>query len=506
MSSDFISKTLSSNESTLKKIIGESFDIQCRHFKIPALNNSEAFVVYVSGLVDGRIIDETIIKPLILYPEGQSELTLHRKENRVSLLMEKGVFTAAAKETTRMGEAVSGVLEGDTALFIDECTAVLVLNTRKYEGRAVSEPVTESEIKGPRDGFVENIQTNAALIRRRIKDPGLRFDKMTIGARTQTTVCVSYIDGLTNDKLIGEVKQRLGRIKTDGVISSEEIQELIEDTPYSIFPGIHNTERPDKVCSALLEGRVVVLVDNTPFVSIIPAVYWEFFTSSGDYYSHFIYSSFIRWIRQLALFISISASSFYVMLTSYHQEMLPTVLAMKISADRAGVPFPAFLEAVIMELIIEIMKEAGLRLPKPIGQTVSIVGSLVIGQAAVAAGLVSPLLIIVIAVAAISSFSIPNFRMSNAFQLLRFPVLAATACFGLLGYLACVIVVLLRLMSMRSYGTPYLAPVIPFDKSGQKDVFVRAPWWKMDWRPRFLKAKEGRRQAPNLRPKPPPKG
>jgi hypothetical protein len=505
LDSKLINESLSINESFLKNKIGESFDTKYRKFKVPAFNNSEALIVYISGMIDARVIDETILEPLMKYsklPEGKTQI---RSTDRISVLIEHGVFTTAVIESKNWTEICDAIVEGDTVLFIDQCEAALILTTKKYEERAVSEPNTESEIKGPRDGFVENIQTNAALIRRRIKDYGLRFDNMKIGKRTKTVVSVAYIESLVDEALLKEVKNRLEKIKVDGIIASEYVEELIEDSPFSFFPKMFNTERPDKVCGALLEGRVAIMVDNSPFVIIVPVVFWQFLTSAGDYYEKYFFSIFIRWVRLFAMFLSISASAFYVLLTSFHQEMLPTALALKIAAGRVGVPFPAVLEAAVMEIILEVMKEAGLRLPKPIGQTVSIVGTLVIGQAAVTAGLVSPLLVIVIAVAAISSFAIPTYNMSNTFRLIRFPILIATAFFGLLGYLAGIIVILLHLMSLRSFGTPYLAPVMPFDKSGNKDVFIRVPWWKMYKRPGFVRSKDSIRQASNMKPKPPSK-
>jgi len=501
MDSELIKDSLNINEAFLKNKVGESFDTKYRHLKIPAFNNSEAFIVYISGMTDTRVIDETILAPLMQYSKIPDGKFLVKSSNRITLLMENGVFTTAVKESKVWDEICNAVMEGDTVLFIDQCEKALILTTRKYESRAISEPESESDIRAPRDGFVENIQTNTALIRRRIKDYSLRFDSFKIGDRSKTVVLISYIESLANDSLVKEVKSRLEKIKIDSILASAYIEEMIEDSPNSLFPTIENTERPDKACAALLEGRVIILIDNTPFVLIIPTVFWQFLTSSGDYYDRYYYATFIRWIRLLALFLSISATSFYVLLASFHQEMLPTALALKIAAGRNGVPFPAVLEAFVMEIIIEIMKEAGLRMPSKIGQTVSIVGTLVVGQAAVSAGLAGPLLIIVVAVAAISSFAIPSYTMSNTLRLVRFPILTLTAIFGLLGYLAGIIAVILHLMSLRSFGTPYLAPVIPFDKSGNKDVFIRAPWKKMFKRPGFVRSKDTIRQEKDMGPK-----
>lgn len=505
MDSKAISELLNINESFLKNKLGESSDIKYRRFKIPAFSQSEALLVYISGMIDARVIDDSILEPLMKYsnlPEGKITV---KKQKGASLLADSGVFTTSVKETNRWNEICDAIVEGDSVLLVDQLDSALILGTRKYEGRSVNEPVTETEIKGPRDAFVENIQVNVSLIRRRIKDYGLRFDNMKIGRRTKTVVSVAYIDGLVNDSLLREVKTRLRNIDVDGIMSSENLEELIDDATFSIFPKMGSTERPDKASASLLEGRVVILVDNSPFGIIVPYVFWGFLQSTGDYYERYFFGTMIRWIRLFAVFLSISASSLYVLLTSFHQEMLPTALALKIASGRNGVPFPAIVEAFLMEIILEIMKEAGLRLPKPMGQTVSIVGTLVIGQAAVQAGLVSPLLVIVVAVSAVSLFAIPSYSLSNTFRFVRFPILLASAFLGLFGYLAGIIVVLLHMMSLRSFGTAYLAPVIPFNKSGINDVFIKAPWWKLSKRATFARPKDRIRQAASQKPKPPTK-
>ena len=233
-----INKRISENESFLKNKIGESFDTKYRHFNIPAFNHSEAFVVYISGMIDARVVDETILEPLIKYTQQPKDKIYLKSRTCISELTDNGVFTSMVKETKLWKEICDAIMEGDTALFIDQCDAALILSTRKYEFRAVTEPTVESEIRGPRDGFVESIQTNAAMIRRRIKDYGLRFDNMQIGERTKTVVSVIYINSLVNESLLNEVKSRLNRIKTDGVLASAYIEELIEDTPFSIFPQI----------------------------------------------------------------------------------------------------------------------------------------------------------------------------------------------------------------------------------------------------------------------------
>jgi hypothetical protein len=263
-----------------------------------------------------------------------------------------------------------------------------------------------------------------------------------------------------------------------------------------------HTERPDKASAEVLEGKILIMTDNAPYVLIIPTVFWQYMQAPGDYYDRFYIATFARWIRMLGLFLSISVSSLYVLLTAFHQEMIPTPLALNISAGREGVPFPAIVEALSMDVMLEIMREAGVRMPKPVGQTLSIVGAIVIGQAAVAAGLVGPGLVVVIALASLSSFTIPSYSMGNSIRILKFIILILSGSFGLVGYLIGLIAVGLHLMSLRSFGVPYLSPMIPFDKSGNKDTIVRAPWWKMLKRPSFARSKNINRQKKDMKPEP----
>lgn len=506
LNNGYISGVLRADEAYLRSRFGSDNELVYRRFLIPAFQNDSALIVYAGGLADTATIEQSIIQPLIRYTDLPKHKYFVKGPNRSAVLLESGIFTSAVRENDQWGEVCDAIMAGDAVLIADGCNTALVLSVRKYPSRSVEEPSRESEVRGPRDGFVENLGTNMALIRRRLKDDGLRFEGMQIGLRTKTEINLAYMDNLVNQGLLAEVRKRLQRINVDAILSSAYIEEFIVDSPYSIFPQIDSTERPDKAAAAILEGRIVILVDNTPFALIVPAVFWQFFQSSGDYYQQYYLGTFLRWLRLLALSMAISLPSLYVLLTSFHQEMLPTALALKIAASRQGVPFPAVLEAFLMEIILEIMKEAGLHMPKPIGQTVSIVGTLVIGQAAVTAGLVSPLLVIIIAVAAISSFAIPSYAMSNSLRLVRFPLLFLSAIFGLMGYLGGIVIIMFHLMSLRSFGVPFLAPLIPFQKNGLRDVLLRSPWWMMSHRPDASRALEKQRQSSGtMKPAPPRK-
>ena len=435
--------------------------------------------------------------------EDDKDSKAEQKTDKVTFLMKQGVLVPSIKASSNWNEILDAVLSGDTALFLEGEGVAIILSTRLFNIRSVTEPTVESEVRASKDAFNESIRTNTSLIRRRIRDYSLRFESMKIGERTKTDVALAYIDNLVDKGVLGELKSRLQRIKVDAILESGYIEEYITDEPYSLFPLIEHTERPDKASAAILEGRIAVLVDNTPFVLLVPTIFWQYIQAVGDYTDNFFLGTFMRILRLIALFLSLTASSFYVMLVAFHQEMLPTALALRVAAGREGVPFPAVMEAIIMELMFEIMREAGLRLPKPVGQAVSIVGTLVIGEAAVNAGIVGPTLVIAIAASGITSFAIPAYNTSFTLRLAKFPLIILSGSFGILGFLAGTIALTMNLLSLRSFGAPFLSPISPYRKLGNKDIFIRVPWWKMGKRPQMTKSENVRRQEENLKPKPP---
>jgi spore germination protein KA len=500
-----ISIDLNKNEEYLKNTIGWCFDTNYHHFIIPAYDNSEALIVYMNRIADTNAINNFILKPLMSLKEVERNSSTISKSEAIKILINSEVYISGVRESSSWQDICDSIMIGNSVIFINDCDKAIILSTYGFKSREVVEPATESETRGPRDGFIEDIGINTALIRRRIKDYSLRFENMIIGERTKTVVALAYIDNIVNKSVLDEARIRLKRIKIDGILETGYLEELITDAPYSIFPLIHHTERPDKVCASILEGRIAILVDNTPFVMIIPTEAWAFLHGSGDYYESYYISSLVRIIRVIAIFLGISLSSLYVLLMSFHQEMIPTSLALKIATGREGVPFPIAIEAFGMELVFEILKEAGIRMPSSVGQTVSFIGALVIGEAAVAAGLIGPATVIVISLAAICSFAIPSFTMNNSVRLIRFPLLILSSTLGILGYLGGIIAIDLHLMSLRSFGAPYMAPMAPFDISSNKDVFIRVPWWKMGKRPSESKTNNREREKKDMNPKPPEK-
>ena len=502
-----LKKTITNNFDDNKKLIEDIFSMNIdfikRDFSFHDDQNIPAVWYYTDGLVNTQVVEDTI-KALTLF-KGKLDTPQVGQVSAVQLLeqVKKDVLTNSSVEVIdNFDKAINGIMAGDSVILIKGYSRALMIPTRGWDTRSVDEPQTEQVVRGPRDGFTETIRTNTALVRRRIRDPLLRVEGMQIGRKSKTDINILYLEGTVKEGLVEEVKERLQKIKIDAVLESGYIEELIKDSPMSPFTTMQSSERPDKVASGLLEGRVAIFVDNTPFVLIAPSYFWEFFQASDDYYSGFLAGSFFRAIRYIAFIISLTLPSIYVMLVSFHQEMIPTELALTIASGREVIPFPVLLEALVMEIAFELMREAGLRMPKPVGQAVSIVGSLVIGQAAVQAGIVSPFMVILVALTGIASFAIPNYSASFSIRLIRFPLLIASGTLGLLGFSAVFTILAVHALSIRSFGEPYLAPATPFQPTDQKDIVFRAPWWKMDKQPKLAEGAE-KREGENLMPKPP---
>lgn len=364
----------------------------------------------------------------------------------------------------------------------------------------VEEPKTESVVRGPREGFVESLGTNTALLRRKIKNTQLKFEKITVGKQTKTDICIVYINGIANEKIVQEVKDRITRIETDSILESGYIEAFIEDAPYSLFPTVGNSEKPDIVSAKLLEGRIAVLTDGTPFVLTLPYLFIEAFQNSEDYYSRPYLATFIRWLRWLAFFISTFLPALYVAITTYHHELLPTSLLISIASANEGSPFPTIVEALLMLVAYEILREAGLRLPKAVGQAVSIVGALVIGDAAVSAGLVGAPMVVVVALTGICSFVVPT--LTDVTTVTRFVLLILSGFAGMYGVILGFAGFLTHQLSLRSFGVPYMSPLAPLNVADLKDVLIRAPWWAMTNRPSLI-GNNSTRQKKSMIPHPP---
>lgn len=484
-----LSSNLADNERSLHQMFLHCSDVVFRKFRIHGKN--DAILVFVDGLVDNQRIDQMILKPLMY-----DNRSLLARDDLVLFIKEQIVAVGQAKTTSDLNVVVAGVLSGETAIIMDRMTTALTLDVKGWMMRNVEEPSSESVIRGPREGFNENIRTNTSLLRRKIKSAKLKFESLKIGDTSNTELVIAYLDGIAKDSLVQEVRQRLKGIEIDCVLESGYIEEFIEDAPHSPFPTVQNTERPDVVAANLQEGRVAILLDNTPFALIVPNTFWSGLIANEDYYERYWVGSVIRFIRFGALLVTLFLPAVYVALTTYHQEMIPTSLLLSIAASRDPVPFPAIVEALIMEVTFEGLREAGLRLPRQVGQAVSIVGALVIGQAAVQAGIVSAAMVIVVAITGIASFTIPNFSLGISLRILRFPFIFFAGILGLYGVTIGIMITLIHLCSLRSFGLPYLAPIAPMKMSSWKDIFIRVPWWRMNLRPELITGRKASVRIP----------
>jgi spore germination protein KA len=402
-----------------------------------------------------------------------------------------------------IGDLLHAILDGGTALLVEGAGTGLAVYLPQSEGRAVQEPAAEPVIRGPREGFTEHLSDNTAMLRRRLRSPQLRIESLRIGRSSWTAVVMIYLRDVADPGVVAEVRRRLEDVEIDSLEDSSYLEELIEDDPYSLFPTILNTERPDAVAASLSEGRVAILTDNSPSALIVPVSLWSFLQASEDHYQRYPIATFLRLLRLGLAAVSLLGPAIWVAVLSYHQEMLPSALLLTVAATREGIPFPAIVEALLMEIFFEALREAGVRLPRPIGQAVSIVGALVIGQAAVQAGIVSAPKVIVVAATGIASFTIPRFTLGIALRLLRFGMMLLAGTLGLFGLMLGLIMLLYHLCALRSFGVPYLSPVAPLSLTGLKDSLIRGPRWLLDQRPKFLGSMLRRRMARHQRPAPP---
>ncbi len=498
-----LSIDLNTNLQNLNTTFSQCSDLVLREFVIAQQEGIRGALLYIDGMADKLQISEQIMKTCILeFPMANPSLEL-TSANVLNIIKNRCLTIHQVKEASKLADLIDAILAGDTILLIDGSTTALINGARGWEARSVSESEAEVVIRGPREAFVETLRTNTALLRRKIKNSNLKMEKIVLGEATKTDVVIAYIKGIVHDDIVAEVKRRLNHIKVDSILEGGYIEELIADSPLSPFPLVNHSERPDSIAGMLLEGRVAIITDGTPDVLTVPTLFIEFVHSPDDYYEKFYISSFVRMIRFSAMTLSLILPSLYIAVITYHQEMLPTNLMLSLAEQREAVPFPAFVEALLMEISFESLREAGVRLPRQVGQAVSIVGALIIGEAGVMAGIVAPSTVIVVALTGISSFMIAH-KASATLRLLRFPIMILSATLGLFGLIAGLITMLVHLATLRSFGIPYLSPLSPLSTGDLKDVFVRAPWWAMFMRPRFLGGiKDPQRQKFRLKPTPP---
>ena len=479
----------------IKQQFSNEHDFRAR--EIDVFGEIPATLFYLCSLVDKESISKDVIQPLLAAPDEYYDKFQQDKEqkneNISELILKKCLYHAEVQMKDQMSAIVTDLLRGNTILLMDGIQNAIIINTKKVDKRSITQPETEQVIRGPRDGFIESLETNIALLRERIPIQDFKVKPLEIGSLTKSSVCLFYIDGIANPSLIRDVEERLSRIDIDRILDAGYIEQFIQDNPRSPFPQVKNTERPDVAVGNLLEGRAVLMVDGSPFALIVPATFIMFYQSSEDYNERTNMMSIIRFIRFVSIVFSLITPSAYVAVISYHPELIPTAFSVAITSGRAGVPFPAVIEVFLMEAAMEILREATVRMPKQVGGALSIVGVLVVGQAAVMAGFVSPITVVVIAITTIGSFSTPAYSMATGFRMMRFPLLFLTGLLGIYGLILGLIVIVNHLISLRSFGVPYFSPLSPMNWGALRDTLIRAPLrWLID-RPEELRVSDKQR-------------
>lgn len=449
-------------------------------------------VVYVDGMIDRELIQSGVMRPVMAYAFADGD----RKHpaGLMELIRTRVITISDVTVSEQLDELIGAVVSGKTVFLLDGYAGSLNINAQSWETRSIEEPMTEKAVRGPRDGFNESLLTNLTLIRRRVQNSDLKFVFTDIGTRTKTQTCICYMESLASPDILKELQGRLARVEIDHLLDTGYLAELIRDEPYSPFEMIGSTERPDSVVGKIMEGRIAVLINGSPFALTLPYVFAENFQASEDYYINYYFATFNRLLRILGALLSISIPSVYLALVTYSQEMVPTLLLLSITTARMSVPFPTVVEAVLMLTIFEILREAGARIPNSIGQAVSIVGALVLGQAAVDARIVSAPMVIVVGLTGITTLLNP--RLTGPLIIVRMILLLSAFLFGIFGYFFGLLGLLIHLMSLRSFGVPYMLGVGSVRPQDIKDTAVRAPWWDMYLRPAVIGARNMKRKVP----------
>lgn len=490
-----VSPSLETNRGYLEKIysLPKNKDIILRDFYIALHPPLKAFILFIDGLSDKEIINNAILKSLMVLLDEKEKVEEGNLAEYIKEHLLPGHDVAILDKYT---EILDRVNYGNTAIFMEGSARSLVVETKGWERRTVGRPEIEQVIMGPHEAFNETLRSNTALIRKALRNEKLITEMLKAGSRNKIDVAMMYLEDLANPKLVEEVKRRIASIQTDYVGVSGVLEQFIEDAPLMPAPQILTTERPDRVVSFLVEGHVAIIVDGGPHALIVPATLFSLLHSPEDYYLRMPYGNLLRLLRVFALFIAILTPGIYVSIVTFHQEMVPTELLLAIAASRVTVPFPTIFEVFAMEIAFELIREAGVRVPGVIGNTIGIVGALILGQAAVQAGIISPVLIIVIAITGLASFAIPNYSISFGFRGIRFIFTIMAAFFGFLGISGCLYLLFISLVSMKSFGVPFLAPIAPRTKTGP-DVVIRGPVWSMEKQVDYLNPLDKYRQ-PNI--------
>lgn len=439
----------------LEEVFKDCYDFESRDIHIGGDVRRKVRLCFIDGLVSGSDVAEQLIKPLT-DPKRFGSVT--DVNSVIAMLLGGSVYVYTAKSRTKLGELAGDLLNGFCALVFDKERVAVTFEVKSQQRRSVEAPKEEKVVKGAKDAFVETMKINTTLVRRKLRNAHMKIREFNLGQRADTAATLIYIDGFTNEGIVAEAERRLSKIKVEGALTSAVIEENLVDNPRSPFPQVITTERSDKFCMNLLEGRVGILVDGLPLGFLAPGTFSQFLKVPEDHSGHFIVASALTLLRYFSVALTLLAPAFYVAVAMYHQEMIPTRLMQSMIEAKQQVPFPTAAEVIMMLIAFELLQEAGIRLPSPIGETVSIIGALIVGQSAVEASVVSPVVVVVIALAGIAGYTMPNQDMGSALRLCRFLLVLASIAFGMFGVALGCAVLLYHLSSLESFGVPYMSP------------------------------------------------
>ena len=485
-------------------------DIKIREFDLTARNKLyKAFILYIDGMSDSKSINRFILHPLMLKSRANTSnspeevvssavannITVKkvRKFNLVDYIYSCLIPHNDLKKVKNFEEVISAVNAGNCALFIDTIDTCFVCEVKGYEKRSIDTPRNEIVIRGSQEAFVENIRTNTSMLRRLVNNENLIIEDTSVGAVSQTRIAICYLKDVANDDLVAEVKYRINNLDIDYIIASGQLEDLLKQNSHSSVPELLTTERPDRAASCVLDGKVVIMVNGTPISLIAPCTFFDLLESVEDQNINYRFANLIKVVRLIACFITVLLPGLYIAITNFHEELIPTELLFSIVSSRQAVPITIELEIILMEIAFELIHEAGIRVPSPISTTMSIVGALVLGDAAVNASIVSPISIIIVAISGLTSFAIPNFSLELHFRLLRFGFIFVGWLFGFLGIAIGIFLYLGMLASYSSFGVPFLSPYVPLSNVGTSGYFF-SPYWKREKRSDFLKTKRSNKQ------------
>lgn len=483
----YVSRCLEDNIQFIKERFNHCSDIHYKPFQVDS-NRPSIYIVFINGMCKKEFIDNQLLIPL-----SDIQLQKYPKEYITKNLIKNHI--PSSKEVETFDKLIFSILSGQIVIFINGSTQALTVESDVTEGRAINAPTLEQSIRGPMEAFVEDIHTNIVMIRKKIVDPNLVVDILNVGKRTKTNIAVLYMKGIINERIPEEIKSNIGDLNIDGIIDSAQIEQLIEKHKWTVFPQMLATERPDRVVGSLLEGRAIILVNGTPFSLIVPTTLSLFFNAADDYFGRSIITTIIRFVRYWGFVQAISISSLFITLTAFHPGLLPSSLILSVIGTRGGVPFPLVIEILLMELTLYFIQEAAVRLPKVLGPTIGIVGGLVIGQAVVQAGIVSPIVVIIVALSAISSFTLPNYTFALCTIALRLFLIFCSSLLGLYGFVIGWLFILIHASTLESFGVKYLGDLSPYNKETFKDTLIRAPQSFIYKRPDYLDVENQVRQT-----------